>query len=103
VAWANDEKAGSTVKLLFAISTPYMNDNLTNSRMAENNKQAAAIMASYSVPTANLYEPIVAQCGAPPQASCMGKKGCWSPHCPPGYSLLVNSTIEPAVRVALMG
>lgn len=103
VAWAQPTQAGApAVKLLFAISTPYMDNSTINSRMMVNNKLASAIMQKHAIPTVNLYDPIVAKCGQPPQESCFGHRGCWSPHCPPGYGWLVNSTIAPAVRSTLL-
>jgi hypothetical protein len=50
------------------------------------NTQAAAIMDRHQIPTVDLHSPIIAQCGAVPQASCWGQTGCWSPHCPCSHS-----------------
>ena len=58
-------------------------------------------MAANGVPVVDTHTPIIAKCGAAPTAECFGLKGCWCPHCPPGYNWLASTVIAPAIRAAL--
>ena len=86
-------------EMMFGLTTPVLNNNTTDAVVLELNEQAQNIMDSFGVPTLDMHAPIIAKCGAVPQASCFGEKGCWSPHCiGAGYEWLANSTIAPAIR-----
>lgn len=78
-----------------------MDDPFTNTIVVKNNQNAVAIMTKHGVKTVDLNSPILKACGPVPQASCFGQKGCWSPHCPPAYSWLTNTTILPAIKALL--
>ena len=100
--------AGNETKLLFAVTSPsktvalsrfdccrlanvasivaVLNDKTIDDVVVKHNKQAVEIMNRHRVPMVDLHGPIIAQCGAVPQAECWGQKGCWSPHCPCGSS-----------------
>ena len=93
VTWSNGE-----VKLLFALTSPMLNNVATDTVVLNNNKAAKAIMDKYKIPTIDLHQPIIDKCGQVPQPSCFNHTGCWSPHCPPGYSWLANSTVAPAIK-----
>ena len=133
VAWA----AANKVKLIYAWTTPYLNNAATDAVITGTlNPAAGAIMTSckwaggpraeqgglfflpalttlrwppfspplpcaVGIPQVDLHKPIIDKCGAAPQASCFGQVGCWSPHCPPGYSWLATNFIAPAIRAAL--
>ena len=71
-------------------------------------------MAQHKVPTVNLHDAIVDECGAVPQPSCFNQTGCFCPHCPglwnatihrynpgPGYIWLAKSVIVPALTKLL--
>jgi hypothetical protein len=73
-----------------------------------------AVMAQHKVPTVNLHDAIVDECGAVPQKSCFNQTGCFCPHCPglwnatihrynpgPGYIWLAKSVIVPALTKLL--
>lgn len=74
--------AGTRTKLLFAVSSPMLNDKTIDDVVVQHNKQAVEIMRRHDVPMVDLHAPIIKQCGAVPQASCWNQTGCWSPHCP---------------------
>jgi hypothetical protein len=97
-AWAGPAGNADSVKLLFALTSPMLNDVAIDDVVVAHNALAEALMANYSIPTLDLHQPIIDKCGPVPQASCFGESGCWSPHCPPGYEWLANSTIVPAVQ-----
>ena len=81
-SWA----AANKVKLIYALTTPYLNDASIDATITGTlNVAARGIMASEGIQTIDLHTPIIEKCGPVPQASCFGEKGCWSPHCPPGY------------------
>lgn len=88
-------------KLLFAITSPMLCNAQIDSIVLELNAQAATLMAAESIPTVNLHTAITTKCGPVPTAECFGLKGCFCPHCPPGYAWLANSTIAPAIRALL--
>ena len=98
---AGEQKA----KLLFALTSPMLCDAGSNAIVVELNKQAAKIMANYTISTVDPYKAIVGKCGAVPQAACFGSNGCFCPHCPghggAGYSWLANTTLAPAIRSLL--
>eukprot|EP00056_Hartaetosiga_gracilis_P001329 m.44245 g.44245 ORF g.44245 m.44245 type:complete len:327 (-) comp10592_c0_seq1:1140-2120(-) len=87
--------------LLFAITSPELCSVTEDATVQSLNNQAVALMKEYSIPTVDLHSAIVNKCGPPPQQSCFGLKGCWCPHCPPGYEWLAESTISPAIRSLL--
>lgn len=88
-------------KLLFAITSPDLCNKPIDDIQRALNTQAAALMAEESIPTVNLYTAITGKCGPVPTAECFGEKGCFCPHCPPGYEWLAESTISPAIRALL--
>ena len=90
-------------KLVFGITSPVLNSVASDAVVMQLNAQAQAIMDGAGIPTVDMHAPIIAKCGPVPQASCFNQTGCWSPHCPPGYAWLANSTIAPAIRKALSG
>lgn len=74
------------------------------------NNQAAAIMAKYNIPTVNLRQAVISQCGNPPAAKdahfkCFNQSGCFCPHCPQadgvGYGWLAANVIVPAITKLL--
>eukprot|EP00051_Salpingoeca_urceolata_P023092 m.387898 g.387898 ORF g.387898 m.387898 type:complete len:336 (-) comp20066_c18_seq4:26-1033(-) len=91
-------KTWGVKKLLFAITSPMLCDAHINAIDVQNNEQAVAIMKANDIPTVDLYQPIIDECGDVPTTQCFNLTGCWCPHCPPGYSWLANSTIVPALR-----
>jgi hypothetical protein len=102
VAWAKPKKT----KLIFGITTPEMCSGDTDAVVQSNNKAAAAIMAKHGVQTVDMHAPIIAQCGASPQATCFNQTGCFCPHCPMsggvGYQWLSKNVIVPAITKALV-
>jgi len=92
------ETSTSPVKLVFALTSPWMNNATINAVILSHNEAAREIMSNFDIPVVDLHAPIVEKCGSVPQKSCMGQVGCWSPHCPSGYAWLSNSTISPAIR-----
>eukprot|EP00049_Salpingoeca_infusionum_P022976 m.9769 g.9769 ORF g.9769 m.9769 type:complete len:328 (-) comp5491_c0_seq1:3512-4495(-) len=88
-------------QLMFAITSPQLCDASLDGQVQYINGEAEQLMAMHQIPTVNLHQAIVNKCGAAPQQECFGLKGCWCPHCPPGYSWLANSTISPAIRQLL--
>merc|ERR1712159_401754 len=88
-------------KLLFAITSPDLCNAAIDDIQVQLNAQAAQVMADNDIPTVDLYHAITNKCGPVPQATCFGLKGCYCPHCPPGYEWLANSTISPAIRKLL--
>ena len=74
--------AGGKTKLLFAVTSPMLNDKTIDDVVVQHNKQAVEIMQRHNVPMVDLHAPIIKQCGAVPQATCWNQTGCWSPHCP---------------------
>jgi hypothetical protein len=98
VAWAATNK----VKLIYALTTPFLDNAATDNIITGTlNVAASGIMASAGIPTVDLHTPIIDKCGPVPQARCFNETGCWSPHCPPGYSWLAETYIIPAIRAAL--
>jgi len=98
VAWA----AANKVKLIYAWTTPMLNSVSADGIITDIlNPAAGAIMKSFGIPQVDLHKPIIDYCGPVPQASCFGETGCWSPHCPPGYSWLATNYIAPVIRAAL--
>ena len=90
------------VKLLFAITSPWLNDKDKDDVIVEHNKQAKRLMNMFDIPTVNLHGPIIAKCGEPPQAACFNKTECWSPHCEgEGYEWLASTVLTPAIRELL--
>lgn len=89
-------------KLLFGLTTPMLND-ATIDNVIENtlNTAAAQIMEANKITYIDLHKAITDKCGLAPQPSCFNSTGCWSPHCPPGYSWLAANYIAPAIRSAL--
>ena len=104
------------VKLLFAVTSPYLDNATINGVIKGLNEQAMEIMRAKRIPTVSLYDAITGWCGQPPQRhGCWGQRNCWSPHCPCstsghsnssavcGYGKLDNSTIAPAIQRLLVG
>jgi hypothetical protein len=100
-------KAEPQAKLLFALTSPSLCNVAGDGSVVNLNNQAAAIMAKYNIPTINLHDAIVKQCGpASPDSACWGLKGCFCPHCGAGkagqgYDWLANTTIVPALMKLL--
>lgn len=86
-------------KLLFALTSPYMCAAQNDGCVVNLNNQAAAIMAKYKIPTINLHDAVVEQCGPPPQKACFNATGCFCPHCAggAGYNFLTDKVIVPAI------
>ena len=88
-------------KLLYALTSPSMCDAKGDGCVVNLNHQAAAIMAKYDIPTIDIHEAIVGQCGQPPQPKCFNQTGCFCPHCPMaggvGYEFLAGKVIVPAL------
>ena len=65
------------------------------------NNQAKLIMEKYEIPTINLHDAVVNECGEPPQHNCFNQTGCFCPHCSsensPGYTFLTERVIVPAI------
>ena len=98
VAWAKT----NNVKLIFALTTPFLNNLVTDTLITGTlNVAATQIMNAANVPIVDLHTPIIKKCGPVPQASCFNLTGCWSPHCPPGYEWLAMNYIIPVLRAAL--
>ena len=94
--------ASTGTKLVFGITSPMLCDAQSDAVITGTlNTAATSIMAAAGIPTVDLHAAVVAKCGPVPQASCFGQKGCWCPHCPPGYQWLASSTVAPAIRAAL--
>jgi acyl-CoA thioesterase-1 len=93
--------ANGKTKLLFAITSPDLCNKPIDDIQVQLNSQAVAIMKDAGIPTVDLYHAITGKCGPVPTASCFGQKGCYCPHCPPGYSWLATSTIVPAISALL--
>jgi hypothetical protein len=89
-------------KLLFALTSAFICNTTSDGCIVSLNVAAKAIMDSLEIPTINLHDAVVKQCGPAPQTSCFGEVGCWCPHCiPVGYQYLANSTIVPAIHALL--
>lgn len=93
-------------KLLYISTTSYNCDAVIDASIQTLNAQAAALMREYGIQYLDVYSAIRTECGGtPPTAGCENEPSwgstCFCPHCPPGYSWLVNSTILPAVQHAL--
>ena len=69
------------------------------------NNQAAAIMKKHNIPTINLHDTVVAECGLAPNSTCFGVPNCFCPHClgggEPGYHFITNKVIVPALTALL--
>ena len=76
-AWAGPAEADDSVKLLFALTSPMLNNVATDDVVLNNNKDAAAIMAEYKIPTIDLHAPIIEKCGPVPQTTCFNETNCW--------------------------
>jgi hypothetical protein len=92
-------------KLLFALTSPSMCDATGDGCVVNLNNQASAIMLKYNIPTINLHDAVVSQCGEPPQKKCFNQTGCFCPHCgaspSPGYTFLAEKVIVPALTSLL--
>lgn len=95
--------AADGAKLIFGITSPYLNNVTINSIIETSlNPGARALMDQLDVPTVDLYAAITNKCGDVPQAACFGLTGCFSPHCnAAGYSWLADTVIAPAIRTLL--
>ena len=105
-AWARSSSSDDEdpVKLMFALTSPWLNDKDKDDVINEHNTQAKKLMDMYGIPTVDLHDPIITKCGEPPQASCFNKTECWSPHCKgAGYEWLAETTVTPAIRALLLG
>lgn len=76
-AWAGPAGNATSVKLMFALTSPMLNNDDTDQVILKNNRDAAAIMAEYDIPTVDLHAPIIAKCGPVPQTSCFNETNCW--------------------------
>merc|ERR1712039_253676 len=94
-------------KLLFALTSPSLCSAAGDGSVVNLNNQAATIMNKYKIPTINLHNAVVGECGPPnPASACWGIKGCFCPHCSAGkegqgYDWLANNTIVPGIRTLL--
>jgi hypothetical protein len=97
-------------KLLFALSSAYMCAAKNDGSVVNLNNQAAAVMAKHSVPTINLHDAIVEECGPAPATpdtkhKCFNESNCFCPHCPQangvGYEYLASKIIAPALTKLL--
>jgi hypothetical protein len=97
-------------KLLFALSSAYMCAAKNDGSVVNLNNQAAAVMAKHSVPTINLHDAIVEECGPAPakpdtKHKCFNQSNCFCPHCPQangvGYEYLASKVIAPALTKLL--
>lgn len=89
-------------KLLFALTSPYMCAAQNDGCVMNLNNQAAVIMAKYKIPTINLHDTVVAECGPPPQPACFNVSNCFCPHCSNvGYDFLVDNLIAPKLTEML--
>ena len=102
-AWARSSSDNEDkVKLIFALTSPWLNDKDKDDVIIEHNEQAKRLMDMYGIPTVDLHSPIIEKCGEPPQAACFNKTECWSPHCKgEGYEWLAETTVTPAIRALL--
>jgi hypothetical protein len=102
-------KARPKTKLLFALTSAYMCSPLNDGCVVNLNNQAAAIMSKYNIPTVNLHDAIVKECGQPgngTSSACWGLQHCFCPHCThggpgQGYDWLVTTTIIPGITKLL--
>ena len=92
-------------QLLFALTSPYMCNATGDGCVVNLNNQAARIMKKYDIPTINLHDAVVEQCGPPPQRMCFNSSQCFCPHCSsgPGYEFLARTVIAPAIAKLLPG
>jgi len=94
-------------KLLFALTSPSLCDPTGDGCVVDLNNQAAAIMRRHSVPTVDLHDAIVKECGpANAHSACWGLPGCFCPHCNEGgtmqgYDWLAATVIVPALTALL--
>ena len=89
-------------KLVYGLTTAFLCSAATDAIItADLNSNATAIMAAAGIPVVDQHTPIIEKCGAAPTPSCFGLKGCFCPHCPPGYSWLASTVIAPAIRAML--
>merc|ERR1712196_533846 len=69
------------------------------------NNQASVIMERHGIPTINLHDAIVGECGPSPQPSCFNYSGCFCPHCSQGdgvgYEFLAKRVIVPALAALI--
>mmetsp|Transcript_1273 Transcript_1273/g.3647 ORF Transcript_1273/g.3647 Transcript_1273/m.3647 type:complete len:152 (-) Transcript_1273:1992-2447(-) len=101
-AWARSD-GEDPVKLMFALTSPWLNDKAKNDVIVEHNMQAKKLMDMFDIPIIDLHGPIIAKCGEPPQAACFNKTECWSPHCKgEGYEWLASTVVTPAIRKLLV-
>lgn len=105
-AWArssSDNEDKDPVQLMFALTSPWLNDKDKDDAIVRHNAQAKKLMDMYGIPTVDLHTPIITKCGEPPQQDCFNKTECWSPHCKgAGYEWLAETTVTPAIRALLV-
>lgn len=95
-------QAEPQAKLLFALTSPVMCNATSDGCVVNLNNQAATIMDKYQIPTINLHDAVVDECGQPPQPACFNQTGCFCPHCSgPGYEFLAEKVIVPALKKLL--
>ena len=88
--------------LAFAHTTPYICTAQQDGCVQSLNNAADTIMAKMNIPVLKTYEAVIKECGAAPQASCFGAKGCWCPHCSSaGYQWLAGAVVAPSLRAML--
>lgn len=92
-------------KLLFALTSAYMCSAQNDGCVVNLNNQAKAIMDRYNIPTINLHDAIVQECGPSPQSACFNYTNCFCPHCSQGngvgYEFLASHVIVPALTSML--
>ena len=92
-------------KILFALTSPYMCAAQNDGCVVNLNNQAAAIMKKHNIPTINLHDTVVAECGLAPNSTCFGVHNCFCPHCAgggaPGYHFITDKVIVPALTALL--
>lgn len=85
-------------KVIFVATTPYLCSTASNGCVETLNNWAIAIMESYGIPVVSAYDAIISKCGGVvPVQSCFATSGCFCPHCPNGYSWVVDTVIAPAI------
>ena len=105
-AYAASSPGGNFTRLIYGLTTPWLNDADTDRIITGTlNAQAANIASSFNIEVVDPHGPIIARCGPAPQQSCFGVSGCFSPHCPGGspnaYEWLADNVIAPAIRLML--
>ena len=89
----------NNVQLLFALTTPWLNNVTLNDNVQKINQKAIEIMKKFNIEIIDLYTPIINKCGPVPKNECFDIEECWSPHCPnAGYEWLAANVITPKLK-----